>query len=51
MHIGRRVLVELLVITKDEDGDIDRAKHGELMSLLEETAFALQECSVVKRVG
>lgn len=51
MHIGRGVLVELLVVAKDENGDIDRAKHGELMSLLEETTFALQKRTVVKRVG
>jgi hypothetical protein len=42
-HVGRRVLVELLVVAKDEDGDIDGAEHRELMRLLEETALALEE--------
>lgn len=44
-----RVLVEFLVVAKDNDGDIDRAEHGELMSLLEETTLALQKCAVVPR--
>lgn len=43
VHVSRRVFVELLVVAKDEDGDVDRAKYGELMSLLEETAFTLQK--------
>lgn len=43
MHVGRRVFVELLVVAKYEDGDVDRAKNGELVSLLEETTFALQK--------
>lgn len=42
-HVARRVLVQLLVLAEDEDGDIDRAKDGELMCLLEKTTFALQE--------
>lgn len=42
-HVARRVLIQLLVLTKDEDGNINRAKHRELMCLLEKTALALQE--------
>lgn len=45
-HVCGRILVELLVITKDEDGDINRAQHGELMRLLEQTAFSLQKGAV-----
>lgn len=40
-HIGRGVLVKLLVVAKYEDGDIDRAQHRELMRLLEQTSLAL----------
>jgi hypothetical protein len=28
-------LIELLVVAEDDDGNVDRAEHGELMSLLE----------------
>ena len=42
-HVAGRVLVQLLVLAKDEDGDIHRAKHRELVRLLEKTALALQE--------
>lgn len=42
-HVAGRVLVQLLVLAKDEDGDIHRAKHRKLMCLLEQTALALQE--------
>lgn len=42
-HVGRRVLVQLLVITKDEDGNVDGAEHGELVRLLEQATLALQE--------
>ncbi len=42
-HIGRRVLVQLLVAAEDEDSNIDRAEHRELVRLLEQAALALQE--------
>lgn len=42
-HIRRRVLVQLLIAAKDEDGDIDRAEHRKLMSLLEQSAFSLEK--------
>lgn len=47
-HVTRRVLVEFLVLAKDEDGDIDGTKDGEFVSLLEETALALQKGAVVQ---
>lgn len=42
-NITTRVFVQLLIITKDYDSDIDRAENGELMRLLEQAAFALEE--------
>jgi hypothetical protein len=45
-NITTRVFVQLLVISKDYDRDIDRAENGELMRLLEQAAFALEEGSV-----
>lgn len=47
-HLTRRVLVEFLVLAKDEDGDIDGAEDGEFVSLLEETALALQKGAVIQ---
>lgn len=43
VDVARGELVELLVVAKDDDGNVDRAEHGELMSLLEQAALALQE--------
>lgn len=43
-HVVRGVLVEFLVTAEDEYGDIDRTEHGELVRLLEQAAFSLQEC-------
>jgi hypothetical protein len=42
-HIARGVLINLLVVAEDEDGDVYRAQDGELMSLLEQATFALEE--------
>lgn len=42
-NITTRVFVQLLVISKDYDGDIDRAENRKLMCLLEKTPFALKE--------
>ena len=35
--------MQLLVVAKDDNGDINGAEHGELISLLEETSFPLQK--------
>lgn len=43
VDIARGVLIELLVVPKDDDCYIDGAKYGQLMSLLEETTLALEE--------
>lgn len=45
-HVSTRVLVQLFIVAKDEDGDVDRAENGELMCLLEKTALALQKGTV-----
>ena len=43
IYIARRVLVQLLIVAKDDDSYIDGAQHGKLVRLLEETAFSLEE--------
>jgi len=43
IDIRGRVLVQLLVMTENDDGDIDGAEDGELVRLLEQAAFALEE--------
>jgi hypothetical protein len=43
-HVCRGVFVKLLIVAKDKDSHIDGAKDGELMSLLEQSTFALEEC-------
>jgi hypothetical protein len=43
VDIARRKLVQLLVVTKDDNRDVNRAKNRELVRLLEQTAFALEE--------
>ena len=45
-NITTRVLVQLLVVAKDYDGDIDGTEDGKLMRLLEKTAFALEKGSI-----
>lgn len=44
-NIRRRILVQLLVVSKYYDRDVDRAEDGKLMCLLEEPTFTLQERS------
>lgn len=46
VHVSRGVLVELLVVAEDEDCDVDRAENRELVGLFEQTAFALQKCTI-----
>lgn len=43
VDVARRELVELLVVPKDDDCNVDGAEDGKLVSLLEEAAFALQK--------
>ena len=45
-NITTRVFVQLLVIAKDYDRDIDGTENGKLMRLLEQATFALEERSV-----
>lgn len=44
MHVTRGVLIEFLVVAENDNGDIDGTKNGQLMSLLEQSTFALEEC-------
>lgn len=44
MHVTRGVLIEFLVMAENDNGDIDGTKNGQLMSLLEQSTFALEEC-------
>jgi hypothetical protein len=41
--ITTRVLIQLLVIPKDYDRDVDGTEDGKLMRLLEQAAFAFEE--------
>lgn len=43
IDIRRRVLVQLLIVAEDDNRDIDGAENGELVSLLEQATFALEE--------
>jgi len=49
VDVARRELVELLVIAKDDDCDIDGTENTELVCLLEQAAFALQEGAATKK--
>lgn len=44
-------LVELVVVAKDDYGDVDLAEFGELVGLLEEAAFALEEGAVAPQIS
>lgn len=44
VHVTRGVLIEFLVVAENDNGDIDGTKNGQLMSLLEQSTFALEEC-------
>lgn len=44
--ITTRVFVQLLVVPKDYNRDIDRTQDGELMCLLEQSSFALEKRSI-----
>lgn len=43
VDVGGAVFVQLLVVSEDDDCDIDGAEDGKLVSLFEETTFALEE--------
>lgn len=43
LYLRRRVLIQLLIVSKDNHRDIDGAEDGELVGLLEEAALALEE--------
>lgn len=43
VDVGGRVFVQLLIMAKDHNRDVDGAEDGELVRLLEQAAFALEE--------
>jgi len=45
IDVSRRELIELLVVSEDDHRDVDRAQDTELVCLLEQAAFALEERS------
>jgi hypothetical protein len=45
IDVSRGELVELLVVTKYDDGDIDGAKDGQFVRFLEQTAFTFEKGS------
>jgi len=50
-HVTGRVLVKFLVVTEDDDRNIDGTKNRQLVSLLEQTTFALKECATCRTVS
>ena len=48
IDVSRRVLVELLVVAKDDDCDFYAAQYAQLVCLLEKTAFALEESPKIR---
>lgn len=51
IDIAGRELVQLLVVSKYDHSNVDGAEDGELVGLLEETAFALEEGAGRTSVG
>jgi len=51
VDVARRELVELLVVAEDDDGDVDRAQHRQLVGLFEQTTLALQKGAAGASVG
>lgn len=49
MHVTRGVLIEFLVMAENDNGDIDGTKNSQLMSLLEQSTLALEECPMTER--
>jgi hypothetical protein len=43
-NITTRVFIQLLVIAKDYDRDIDGAEDGKLMCLFKQSSLALEKC-------
>lgn len=43
IDIAGREFIKLLVVTEDDDSDIDRAQHRQLVRFLEQAAFTLEK--------
>ena len=48
IDITRRELVQFLVMTKDDNSNIDRTQDGQLVRLLEKTSLSLEKGSICK---
>ena len=44
MDVSGRKFIQLLVMAKDDDGDVDRTQDGQFIGLLEEAALSLEKC-------
>jgi hypothetical protein len=51
VNVSRREFIKFLVVTKDDDRDIDGAEHGKLMRLLEQPTLPLEKSSVESLVN
>ena len=51
VDVARGELVQLLVVTENDDGHIDGTEDGELVCLFEEAALALEEGAVAGQRG
>lgn len=49
VDVAGRKLIELLVVAKDDDSDVDGAEDAQLVCLLEQAAFTLQEGAATKK--
>jgi hypothetical protein len=51
VDVARRVFVQLLVVSEDDDGDLDRAEHGKLVGLFEQPSFAFEKGAIQDKAG
>ena len=45
LYVAGRILIQLFVVAKNDDGHVDGAEDGEFVGLLEKSTFALEECA------
>ena len=44
-HVARGILIKLLVVTKNDDRDVDRTKNRQFVRLFEQATLSLQKCA------
>lgn len=49
VNVAGRKLVKLLVVAKDDDGNVDGAEDAQLVGLFEQAALALQKGTGTKK--